>query len=315
MFYDPDAPKATNTKEKSPARAAAGRRNGKLAAGKKTPAGLAASARNSTKHGYYSRTFTTLGTECEDLYNEIREGIRAEYAPATVTEHSLVEEIAQYRWLIQRTFNMENAHLNDCIANVLMEEDGPDDADVNVVAITLDGYQRAAGKNLITLLYRQRGQCQRELARATKDLEARIAARQKAEQQQLAQSAAPARPITPRSNFYGIRAEVLQSLKRSLDLPSATPRTEILRNEGNSLDNLPPITPEESPAPLSAPLPDPPPALETPLSAPVPQLPPCHAPHLIEEIPSREASPEPRLAPDSPLEAPPSMPIHCLHRE
>ncbi len=259
MFYDPDAPKANNTGKKpeekleetlSP-RAAAGRRNGKLAAGKKTPAGLAASARNATKHGYYSRTFTTLGTESEELYNELREGIRAEYAPATVTEHTLVEEIAQYRWLIQRTFNMENAHLNDCIATILQEDDAradaPDDDKVNVVAATLDGYQRAADKNtLITLLYRQRGQCQREVARATKDLEARIAARQKA-----AASAdgppAPARPIAPATDFFIPRSHFIQDIHRKLNIPERQPSKEISRNDDNGGDNRPtnppPLTP------------------------------------------------------------------------
>ena len=79
MFYEqPIDQDNAVPKEKSPARVAAGSRNGKLAAGKKSPAGLAASSQNAQKHGYYSRTFTTLGTENKDLYNEIRDSLRGE---------------------------------------------------------------------------------------------------------------------------------------------------------------------------------------------------------------------------------------------
>jgi hypothetical protein len=179
MTYDLNAPRVPQ-KVKSPARIAAGSRNGKLGAGKKSAAGLAVSSRNAVKHGYWSQSFTILATESQSIYDDLRDSLREVYSPANLPEQRLVEEIAQQNWLVNRTFNMENAYLNQCIAEVVLAEDAPDDSPVNVVAATVDGFKRASHEaKPLTLIYRQRAQAQRERARAIKAIETLIAQREK----------------------------------------------------------------------------------------------------------------------------------------
>ena len=233
MFYEqPIDQDNAVPKGKSPARVAAGSRNGKLAAGKKSPAGLAASSQNAQKHGYYSRTFTTLGTENKDLYNEIRDALREEYEPANIREHQLLEIVAQYNWLLNRNFNLENNYLNKCIASVILESAPQEDLPINVVACTVDGYEKAAeAEKPITLIYRQRGQLQRELARSAKSLETLVELRRKA-----GRHASTLRPKFQDANAFVSQSEALEALGIISDVCTPLKTNELLkisRNEGN----------------------------------------------------------------------------------
>src|SRR3569833_1320112 len=88
-------------------RAEINRENAKKSTGPKTPEGKAASSKNSFKHGLYSKNLCIPGETPEDL-DRLREDLRAEHQPATVTEEILVDELAQNYWNIMRYRYMES---------------------------------------------------------------------------------------------------------------------------------------------------------------------------------------------------------------
>ncbi len=71
----------------------AARTNGAKSRGPKTPEGKRRSARNSTRHGLYSRTIPT-DAECELEYRERAESLTGEYRPSTIEERRLVDSMA-----------------------------------------------------------------------------------------------------------------------------------------------------------------------------------------------------------------------------
>jgi hypothetical protein len=90
------------------AQIAANRANSQLSTGPKTEAGKAAAARNNVRHGLASATaFQVLPTESQFEFDELLAGFRGEHRPATPTEETLVQAMAEHQWLRKRAVSLE----------------------------------------------------------------------------------------------------------------------------------------------------------------------------------------------------------------
>jgi hypothetical protein len=94
------------TQPKGP-RAEINRENAKKSTGPKTAEGKAASSKNALKHGIYSKFACIPGEDPEKL-DALREGLRAEHQPASLTEEILVDELAHHYWRIKRYRYLES---------------------------------------------------------------------------------------------------------------------------------------------------------------------------------------------------------------
>jgi hypothetical protein len=88
-------------------RAEINRENAKKSTGPKTPEGKAASSKNALKYGIYSKFACIEGEDPEQL-DALREDLRAEHQPASLTEEMLVDEIAHHYWRIRRFRYLES---------------------------------------------------------------------------------------------------------------------------------------------------------------------------------------------------------------
>jgi hypothetical protein len=86
--------------------------HGRLGAGAKSPEGLAASARNSTKHGLSARNFCLLSNEDPKLFAQHQANLMAAFAPRNPIELDLVEKIIEAKWLMNRLTEIENRTLS-----------------------------------------------------------------------------------------------------------------------------------------------------------------------------------------------------------
>jgi hypothetical protein len=101
------AQKSTNTTQPKRTRAEINRENAKKSTGPKTAEGKAASSKNALKHGIYSKFACIPGEDPEKL-DALREDLRAEHQPASLTEEMLVDELAHHYWRIQRYRYLES---------------------------------------------------------------------------------------------------------------------------------------------------------------------------------------------------------------
>jgi hypothetical protein len=86
----------------------ANRENAKLSSGPKSEAGKAASALNNTRHGL-TGAFRVLPTESQYDFDELVVALTEEHKPATFTETTLVEAMAQHHWLRRRALSLESS--------------------------------------------------------------------------------------------------------------------------------------------------------------------------------------------------------------
>ena len=86
---------------------AANRANARLSTGPRTANGKARSASNNLRHGLASGRLILPGEDPAD-FDELVEGLRAEYDPATPTEGQLILRMAQHFWLSQRAIRLQN---------------------------------------------------------------------------------------------------------------------------------------------------------------------------------------------------------------
>jgi hypothetical protein len=84
----------------------ANRENAKLSTGPKSEAGKTAAALNNTRHGL-AGAFRVLPTESQSDFDELLAILRDEHQPATFTETTLVEAMAQHHWLRKRALHLE----------------------------------------------------------------------------------------------------------------------------------------------------------------------------------------------------------------
>jgi hypothetical protein len=85
----------------STSRAETNRANSQHSSGPVTPAGKAASSRNSFKHGLYSKALIYPGENPSEL-DALKADLRRDHQPANTTEEILVNEMAEHFWRIRR---------------------------------------------------------------------------------------------------------------------------------------------------------------------------------------------------------------------
>jgi len=90
------------------AQIAANRANAESSTGPRTQEGKAASSLNHVIHGLAGE-FRVLPTEFQSEYDALLAAFREEHQPATPTETSLVEGMAQHQWLRQRALKLESS--------------------------------------------------------------------------------------------------------------------------------------------------------------------------------------------------------------
>jgi hypothetical protein len=86
----------------------ANQQNSQHSTGPKTESGKAASCKNNFKYGLTGSSFTVLDFEDQDEYDQLLCGLRFEHQPATMTEHILVEQMAQSYWLRKRALYLQD---------------------------------------------------------------------------------------------------------------------------------------------------------------------------------------------------------------
>ncbi|HMJ63527.1 MAG TPA: hypothetical protein VK493_17275 [Bryobacteraceae bacterium] len=86
----------------------ANRENAKSSSGPKSEAGKAVAALNNTRHGL-AGAFRVLPTESQSDFDELLAVLREEHNPATFTETTLVEAMAQHHWLRRRALSLESS--------------------------------------------------------------------------------------------------------------------------------------------------------------------------------------------------------------
>ena len=166
--------------EKSPARVAAGQRNGRLAAGKKTEEGRIASAQNGLKHGFYARQFCLLATESPTYFEKFRNAMFAELQPYTPQQYRIAQSLTQYSWLLERNFAMEVAAMDMEISSHKKNQAGTGERAPNQMTAWLAFDSLVNRNSSIAVLYRQRTQIERQIARLRKEYAETIANREAA---------------------------------------------------------------------------------------------------------------------------------------
>jgi hypothetical protein len=99
-------------KSPNPRRQEAGRRNGALGKGRKSPAGRARSAQNALKHGLCCSQPHVILHEDEPAYLLLRNRLTAYFQPRSQGEMLLVESIVEAKWAVQRAEEMERQIIN-----------------------------------------------------------------------------------------------------------------------------------------------------------------------------------------------------------
>jgi hypothetical protein len=113
----------TTTTEPNPRRQAAGRSNGALGKGRKSPAGLARSAQNALKHGLCCSKPRILSNDEKPAFKLLRRNFIAQLQPRTPAELAMVESIVEAKWNYDRHNDLETDILNLEIENVRIQAD------------------------------------------------------------------------------------------------------------------------------------------------------------------------------------------------
>jgi hypothetical protein len=99
----------------------ANRENAKLSSGPKSETGKAASALNNTRHGL-AGAFRVLPTESQSDFDALFATLADEHQPATFTETTLVEAMAQHHWLRQRALHLESCCYDPATGQIVDEK-------------------------------------------------------------------------------------------------------------------------------------------------------------------------------------------------
>jgi hypothetical protein len=105
----------------TPAQVAANQANAQHSTGPKTDQGKAIFCLNNFRHGL-AGGFSVLLSEDQLEYDVLLEGLRQEHQPSTMTEHMLVEKMAQHFWLSQRAQRLADLSMDPDIPNVNQEK-------------------------------------------------------------------------------------------------------------------------------------------------------------------------------------------------
>jgi len=93
-------------------RATINRANSQHSTGPRTEAGKARSSQNATTHGLFAQS-VVLAPEDEAAYQQLCQKFFDEYKPANVTEATLVQQLADTSWRLNRILQLEDAVLTD----------------------------------------------------------------------------------------------------------------------------------------------------------------------------------------------------------
>ena len=91
----------------------ANQQNAQLSTGPATESGKTASCKNNFRHGLTGAAFTVLEHEDQDEYDHLLCGLHFEHQPSTITEHILVETMAQSYWLRKRALYLQDQCCTD----------------------------------------------------------------------------------------------------------------------------------------------------------------------------------------------------------
>jgi hypothetical protein len=94
---------------------------------KMTEAGKQAVRANAVRHGLTSHLHIVLEGEDQQFFEELRDSLLADYAPANTQETLLVHQIAEHYWRLLRARNMETASLSGSTQAFLVEFNISDD--------------------------------------------------------------------------------------------------------------------------------------------------------------------------------------------
>ena len=86
--------------------------NGAKSKGPTTPDGKARSAMNALKHGRYAKSATTIDIEDDIAFSELLDAYNAQFAPQSIIEARVVNEIAHIDWTLTRWRAIETAQIN-----------------------------------------------------------------------------------------------------------------------------------------------------------------------------------------------------------
>ena len=106
------SPEPAGFEPQPPTRALINRQNAQHSTGPRTPEGKAVSSMNRFRHGLAGQ-FVLLDWEDGDLYDELLILLQDEHQPETITEHLLVERMAQHQWLSQRAVRLQRYCFHD----------------------------------------------------------------------------------------------------------------------------------------------------------------------------------------------------------
>jgi hypothetical protein len=91
----------------------ANRENAQHSTGPMSDAGKEASSLNNFRHGLSGHTFFLLDWEDAEDFDLLKQALCSEHQPTTVTEHILVEKMAQHYWLSQRAQSIQTGEMKD----------------------------------------------------------------------------------------------------------------------------------------------------------------------------------------------------------
>jgi hypothetical protein len=156
----------------SDARVGAGRRNGRLARGKKSEEGRQKCALNSTKHSLFAKT-VSLSNEDRIEFEEMRKSYYDLWQPENHFESHQVDQMIAANWRIQRLWSVEAETIDLCQARMAnsgeLTKEFEDIPESTRVAIAFE--KETNGKNTLNSLSRYETKFSRQILRAAKFLQ------------------------------------------------------------------------------------------------------------------------------------------------
>jgi hypothetical protein len=127
----------------------ANRRNAQLSTGPKTPEGKAVVSRNPTRHGLASSRAIVLPEENGEEFQELLNGLQADYQPEGALEQCLVFQLAAAEWRLRRIARFETGlfidRLDDLRGDLRLRRPAPE-PDLSAADQQFDEHTRLLGR-------------------------------------------------------------------------------------------------------------------------------------------------------------------------
>ncbi len=228
----------------------AARANGALAKGRKTPAGIARSARNAYRHGLLASSILLNGEDTED-FDKLHRQFLERFLPTDGIEAGLIEEMVSSWWRIRRAWSIEREIVQ---SEVLSERE------TNVASRTAKAFAYLSLSPALNLVHRYEARLQRNFQRAMENLlllreDARLEAASVAESQPAQNVPAPPNPAsgrspgqpTPSAPLPDARGNMLENkgpsdtalIQKPVLLSRPIKREQNIRNDANPISEHP----------------------------------------------------------------------------